>query len=84
MYLPPHFEETDSEAITGLIARFPLAVIVCVHDGDIIANHLPLMLNGKAQLIGHIARSNRLHELIEDGEDMLAIFRAEDAYISPN
>ena len=84
MYLPPHFEETDSEAIAGLIAKFPLAVIVCVHDDNIIANHIPLLLTAKNELAGHIAKSNRLHELVEDGAAMLAIFRAEDAYISPN
>ena len=59
-------------------------MIVCVHGGDIIANHIPLMLNGRTRLVFHIAKSNILRELIDDGTDMLAIFRAEDAYISRN
>lgn len=84
MYLPAHFQETDSDAIAGLVADFPLAVIICVHDGDMVANHIPLMLNGKSELVGHIAKANALHKMIDDGTRMLAIFHAEDAYISPN
>lgn len=84
MYLPAHFEDTDSEAIAGLIAAFPLAAIICVHGEEIIANHIPLMMTDASELVGHIAKANTLHELIEDGARMLAIFRAEDAYISPN
>ncbi|MGB2159590.1 MAG: FMN-binding negative transcriptional regulator [Candidatus Puniceispirillaceae bacterium] len=84
MYLPAHFQETDSEAIADLIAEFPLATIICVHEGEMIANHIPLMMNGKSELVGHIARANALHELIDDGTRMLAIFQAEDSYVSPN
>lgn len=84
MYLPAHFEDTDSDAIAGLVAAFPLATLVCVHDGDMIANHIPLMMNAKGELVGHIARANALHELIDNGTRMLAIFSAEDSYISPN
>ena len=84
MYLPSHFEDTDSEAIAGLIAACPLAAIICVHEDEIIANHIPLMMAGGSQLVGHIASANTLHEQIADGARVLAIFRAEDAYISPN
>lgn len=84
MYLPAHFEDTDGDAIAGLIAAFPLATLVCVHDGEMIANHIPLMMNGSEELAGHIALANAIHELIDDGTRMLAIFSAEDSYISPN
>jgi transcriptional regulator len=84
MYLPTCFEETDSDAIAGLITAFPLAAIICVHDGELVANHIPLMMNGSSELVGHTAKANTLHELIEDGARALAIFQSEDAYISPN
>ena len=84
MYLPAHFEDTDSDAIAGLIAAFPLATLVCLHGGEMIANHIPLMMNGREALVGPIARANTLHELIGDGARVLAIFGGDDSYISPN
>ena len=47
MYLPEHFEERDSREIAQIIQQFPLAVIVCVNGKEIIANHIPLMINRK-------------------------------------
>ena len=34
--------------------------------------------------MGHIANANPLHSLFPDGTDVIAIFTAEDSYISPN
>ena len=84
MYLPQHFEERDSKEIAQIIQQFPLAVIVCLSGNEIIANHIPLMMQGQNELIGHIAKSNNLHQLIQDNSKTLAIFSAENSYISPN
>ena len=84
MYLPEHFEERDSREIAQIIQQFPLAVIVCMNGKEIVANHIPLMMDGENELIGHIAASNNLHQIIENNAKMLAIFSAENSYISPN
>ena len=84
MYLPEHFEERDSREIAQIIQQFPLAVIVCMNGKEIVANHIPLMMDGENELIGHIAKSNNLHQIIENNTKMLAIFSAENSYISPN
>ena len=39
---------------------------------------------GKRSLIGHIAKANEMHKIVPQSSDVLAIFHAEDAYISPN
>lgn len=83
MYLPPHFEETRQSQIEGLIEAFPLATLTCVVAGDIVANHIPMLLKNE-QLIGHIAYNNDLHRMLEDHSRVLVIFRGEDSYISPN
>ena len=44
MYLPPHFEETDSSQIYDLIDKFPLAVLVAQTEQGLVANHIPLVL----------------------------------------
>ena len=84
MYLPPHFEETDPSQIYELIDEFPLAVLVAQTEQGIVANHIPLMLQEKQELLGHLALNNDLHQLVSSGQEVLTIFRGEDAYISPN
>lgn len=84
MYLPPHFEEKDSAEIAALLRAFPLACIVAQTAEGLIANHLPLLMGPKETLIGHIALKNDMHRLIAEGQQVLVIFRGEDAYISPN
>ncbi len=84
MYMPPHFAETDPAEIAGLIAAFPLATVIAVTPEGLLANHLPLLRAPDGGLIGHIALANDMHRLIADGQTVLAIFRGEDAYVTPN
>ena len=84
MYLPSHFEETDPSQVYELIDKFPLAILVAQTEQGLVANHVPLMLQDKQELLGHLALSNDLHQLLPSGKEILAIFRGEDACISPN
>lgn len=52
-------------------------------DG-LIANHIPLLLGPGGSLIGHIAVANDMHRSIAEGQEVLAIFRGDDGYVSPN
>lgn len=83
MYLPPHFTEADPAEADRLIAAFPLATLVAQTAEGLVANPLPLLRDG-AGLIGHVARANRLHELVAPGQEVLAVFRGEDGYVSPD
>jgi transcriptional regulator len=83
MYTPAHFHETDAAAIEALIEAFPLAALVAQTPEGLVANHLPLLRERDA-LVGHIALANDLHRLLDEGAEVLAIFRGEDRYISPN
>jgi transcriptional regulator len=84
MYLPDHFVQTDPAAVSQLIAAHPLACIVAQTDQGLIANHIPLLAGAQGVLIGHVALNNDMHRLIGEGQEVLAIFRGEDAYVSPN
>jgi len=84
MYLPPHFQETDPSEIAGLIDSFPLAALVAQTQGGLVANHLPLLRAPDGGLIGHVARANDIHRLLDDGQEVMAIFRGEEAYVTPN
>lgn len=84
MYLPETTIETRPEEIERLIAAYPLATIVAQTSSGLIANHIPLLRAGAETLIGHIALANDMHRDLADGSDVLAIFRAGTAYVSPN
>ena len=84
MYLPAHFEEIDADEIAAVLKKAPLACIVAQTDEGLIANHIPLLSAPDGTLIGHVALANDMHRLIADEQEVLAIFRGEDSYVSPN
>lgn len=84
MYIPPHFEKTDTAKIAALIEAAPLAAVIAQTADGLLANHLPLLRAPDGSLIGHAALANDMHRLIADGQDVLAIFRGAEGYISPN
>lgn len=84
MYIPTHFNETDLARITAVIETAPLACVVAQTAQGLIANHIPLLRAPDGRLIGHVALANDMHRLVADGQEVLAIFRGDDAYVSPN
>lgn len=88
MYIPAHFDEPRSEVLHELIRRYPLGMLVTHGRAGLDANHLPFHLktgdSGKGILQAHCARANPLWHQVSDGDEVLVVFRAGDAYISPN
>jgi len=87
MYLPEHFSETRLEALHELVLRHPFAILCSYGTGGLDANHIPFELEASAgqwgRLHGHLAKQNPLVQELSGGGEVLAIFRAEAAYISP-
>lgn len=84
MYIPAHFEEIAPERIASVIEGAPLGCIVAQTAEGLIANHIPILMGPQGMLIGHVALANDMHRLIPQGQEVLVIFRGEDAYVSPN
>lgn len=88
MYNPSHFEQADAAALRRLIVEHPLGVLVARGPQGLDANHLPFELmpdeGPQGTLIGHVARANPVWQELRDGDDALVVFRAEQAYVSPN
>lgn len=88
MYVPPHFAEVRPDALHGLIAAYPLAALVVRGPNGLDANHLPFELDPKVGerglLRAHVARANPVWKEVRDGDEALVIFRATNAYVSPN
>ncbi len=89
MYNPEHFKENDREILFELIRNYPLGALVCYPNGDFEINHLPFEIvqrDQKSYLQAHIAKANPLFSLLGSTQslDVVIIFQAENAYISPN
>lgn len=87
MYVPKHFEENRIEELHRVIREFPLGALVVNGPSGLDANHIPFELHeqdGTHVLLAHVARANSVWQESKDGDETMVVFRAADAYISPN
>jgi transcriptional regulator len=88
MYVPAHFSVPDNEALYRLIRQNALGILVTNGGSGLDANHIPFELEPQqgqqGVLRAHVARGNPVWKDIRDGADVMVIFRAEDAYVTPN
>jgi transcriptional regulator len=87
VYRPAHFAEDRVEILHGVIHARPLATVVTSRGDRIEADHVPLLLDPTVgtfgMLRGHVARANDLWKTVAGNAEALAIFQAEDHYVSP-
>ena len=87
MYIPAVNAENRPEVIREFIDAHPFAILVTSSPSGLVATHLPLILHRElgeqGMLRGHIARANS-HHRHGPVDDALAIFSADDAYITPS
>ncbi|WP_095203021.1 FMN-binding negative transcriptional regulator [Mesorhizobium carmichaelinearum] len=88
MYIPPHFAELDRAVLHDLIEKHPLGILITHGKGGLDANHIPFELDRSKGDAGtlhcHVARKNPVWQELADGDEVLVVFRAAEAYISPN
>lgn len=89
MYIPNHFAEPRIDVMQALMREQPLATLVTLSAAGLDANPIPLHLVTDddlpyGYLRGHVARSNPLWTDFDKNTEVLAIFQAANAYISPS
>ena len=88
MYVPAHFEESDTDRLHALITGHPFGILVTHGANGLDANHLPFELEVRHGSLGvlhtHVARANAVWKDLSSGDEVLVVFRGADAYISPN
>lgn len=85
MYTPSHYEETRPEALHDVLVKHPLGVLVTFGSQGLDANHLPFELDAAAGILrAHVARKNPVWQQVAQGDEVLLVFRADEAYISPS
>lgn len=87
MYVPKHFEEPRFDILCNLIEKNALGVLITHGKSGIDANHIPFEFNrGQGQfgtLHCHVARANPVWLDVANGDEVLVVFQAGNAYISP-
>ncbi|ASV99320.1 FMN-binding negative transcriptional regulator [Paraburkholderia aromaticivorans] len=88
MYVPAHFNESRLDILHARIAEHPFGTLITHGKSGLDANHLPFELSAEEGVSGvlhaHVARANPVWQDVSNGDEVLVIFRAGDAYISPN
>jgi transcriptional regulator len=88
MYLPQVFEETRLEALHQLIRSHPFSTLLIHTPSELVANHIPLVLDAQAgphgTLRGHVARANPVWKQFGSPVAAMAIFQGPLSYITPS
>ena len=85
---PPIFKEDRIDVMHDLIKAHSFGTLVGLEDGEISANHLPLILHPEISengtLRGHISKANPLWKKHDADTNVLIIFQGAHHYISPS
>jgi transcriptional regulator len=88
MYVPEHHEESDPAVLRALVEAHPLGTWVTQGDGELLANHIPFLLNPtrgeRGTLVGHVARANRVWKSFSSDVDSVVVFQGAETYITPS
>jgi len=88
MYVPAHFAETRKEVLHSRIVQHPFGTLITHGSSGLDANHIPFELAAEDGELGvlraHVARANPVWQEVASGDEVLVVFHAGDAYISPN
>ncbi len=87
MYEPSHFKVEDRAALFAVMRDHPLATLVSVGEGGLIANPVPFVLHegegAQGVLRAHLARPNPQWKAIAAGAQTLVIFTGTERYVTP-
>lgn len=88
MYLPSHFEETNTGTLRSLIKAHPLGAWVVQAQSELLINHIPFLLDitrgSHGTLCAHVARANPVWRQLSTPMPSAVIFQGAQSYISPN
>lgn len=86
MFQPACFREARIEVMQDMMRHHPFASVISLQNGEIMADHLPLVLHPEqseyGQLQGHINRANPMRKALKAGADVLVIFQGPHHYVS--
>lgn len=88
MYVPKIHEELDISVLHSLVRSHPLATWVTQGDGELLANHIPFLLDPTrgelGTLVGHVARANPVWHSFSTTVNSVLVFQGAETYITPS
>lgn len=88
MYNSKLHEENRLDVLHQLIRDYPLATLVVMGEGELVANAIPFYLDRSrgelGTLVAHISRANPLWQLPATNISALIIFQGAQSYITPS
>lgn len=88
MYTPKYHALTDIAAMHAHIAEHPLGAWVCTAQNQLMANHIPFVLDVQlgayGRLQGHVSRANPVWRELASGAPSVVMFMGPNAYITPS
>lgn len=88
MYVPKHHEETDLAVLHALIRSHPLGAWVTQGHSELVANHIPFLLDASrgpyGTLVGHVARANPAWQSFSTAVESVVLFQGADSYVTPS
>lgn len=86
MYIPSHYQITDTKTIQHFIQSHPFATVISKDkQGQMLATHMPVLLHDfgdQLVLSGHFAQSNPQWQTVDNEDEILIIFQGPHGYIS--
>jgi transcriptional regulator len=87
MYIPQHFAVDDLTHLHEVIRYNSFGIVTSVVDGQLMATHLPFMIDAKrgpnGTLLAHMARANPHWKGFDGASEVLVVFSGPHGYISP-
>jgi transcriptional regulator len=87
MYIPAYYRNENRDELIAFMKGHPLAAVCCNGEKIPEVTHLPFSISAdenKIMLISHFSAANAHWKLLKEGDDVLVIFKGQDAYISPS
>jgi transcriptional regulator len=88
MYTPAYHAFDDIEKMRAHMAEHPLGAWVCNARGQLIANHIPFVLDAKhgshGRLLAHVSQANPVWRELIGGAPSVVMFMGPSAYITPS
>ena len=88
MHVPKLHEETDIAVLHTLVRSHPLGAWVTHGDEELLANHIPFLLDSSrgehGTLVGHVARANPVWHSFSTTVASVVIFQGTETYITPS
>lgn len=88
MYVPKYHAMPERQALHAHIEQHPLGAWVCTVGDQLVANHIPFVLDREygnhGRLLGHVSRANPVWRALAQGAPSVVMFMGPNAYITPS